>query len=220
MTREQMDFLHGLIAEGLSLSGSKVVWANQNMPRLKKPFATLQLFAVRHETSEELRIKGPGRYNVVVPTTATLSVQYFGEDALTHIETMLRSFDRPTVVDRCFAEKVAVYDAESTTDLSDLLEGQTWEERAGVDLHIRYNSEVEDNPGYIESLVIEADVEKHLPKDEDASLPDINIPDSGDSDSSSASGDSSSASDSGESGQDEKEYYVDTVEVDGTLTNK
>lgn len=43
MTREQMDFLHGIIAELLALPGKRVVWAQQNMPRLCCPFATLQL---------------------------------------------------------------------------------------------------------------------------------------------------------------------------------
>ena len=98
--------------------------------------------------------------------TCTLAVQYFGEDAASHLETMTTGFSRPTIVDRCFSAKVAVYDTEGTTDLSGLLEGQTWEERAAVDLHIRYNSEVDDAPGYIESVVIEADIEKHLPQDD------------------------------------------------------
>ena len=125
MTREQMDFLHGIIAELLALPGKRVVWAHQNMPRLCRPFATLQLFGERYEKSEELRPTGPGQYKVVVPMTCTLAVQYFGADAASHLEAMTTGLSRPTIVDRCFAAKVAVYDAEGTTDLSGLGTGGT-----------------------------------------------------------------------------------------------
>lgn len=212
MTREQMDFLHGIIAELLALPGKRVVWAQQNMPRLCRPFATLQLFGKRYEKSEELRPTGPGQYKVVVPMTCTLAVQYFGEDAASHLEAMTTGLSRPTIVDRCFAAKVAVYDAEGTTDLSGLLEGQTWEERAAVDLHVRYNSEVEDTPGYIESVVIEADIEKHLPQDTVIEPNPDERPETGTGD-----GEGASSGSGGEpsSPADETEYYIDTVQVDG-----
>lgn len=212
MTREQMDFLHGIIAELLALPGKRVVWAQQNMPRLCRPFATLQLFSKRYEKSEELRPTGPGQYKVVVPMTCTLAVQYFGEDAASHLEAMTTGLSRPTIVDRCFAAKVAVYDAEGTTDLSGLLEGQTWEERAAVDLHVRYNSEVDDTPGYIESVVIEADIEKHLPQDTVIEPNPDERPETGTGD-----GEGASSGSGGEpsSPADETEYYIDTVQVDG-----
>lgn len=212
MTREQMDFLHGIIAELLALPGKQVVWAQQNMPRLCRPFATLQLFGKRYEKSEELRPTGPGQYKVVVPMTCTLSVQYFGADAASHLEAMTTGLSRPTIVDRCFAAKVAVYDAEGTTDLSGLLEGQTWEERAAVDLHVRFNSEVEDAPGYIESVVIESDIEKHLPQDTVIETNPDERPETGTGD-----GEGASSGSGGEpsSPADETKYYIDTVQVDG-----
>lgn len=212
MTREQMDFLHGIIAELLALPGKRVVWAQKNMPRLCRPFATLQLFGERYEKSEELRPTGPGQYKVVVPMTCTLAVQYFGEDAASHLEAMTTGLSRPTIVDRCFAAKVAVYDAEGTTDLSGLLEGQTWEERAAVDLHVRYNSEVDDTPGYIESVVIEADIEKHLTQDTVIEPNPDERPETGTGD-----GEGASSGSGGEpsSPADETEYYIDTVQVDG-----
>lgn len=219
MTREQMDFLHGIIAELLALPGKRVVWAQQNMPRLCRPFATLQLFGKRYEKSEELRPTGPGQYKVVVPMTCTLAVQYFGANAVSHLETMTTGFSRPTIVDRCFAAKVAIYDAEGTTDLSGLLEGQTWEERAAVDLHVRYNSEVEDTPGYIESVVIESDIEKHLPQD---TVIETNTDTgehleagAGDKDEASSKSDGVSSPPADEGKPDETEYYIDTVQVDG-----
>lgn len=181
-TREKMDFLHGIIAELLGLPGKSVVWAHQNMPRIKRPFATLQLYGVHGEASEELRPTDPGHYDVRVPTSATLSVQYFGPDALAHLETLARGFERPTIADRCFAAAVVVYDTNNITDLSALLESQTWDERANIDLYIRYNHDVEDEPGYIESVVIESQLSKNEPDT-------TTIPPDPDSSGSSGSGD-------------------------------
>ena len=209
-TREKMDFLHGIIAELLGLPGKSVVWAHQNMPRIKRPFATLQLHG---EASEELRPTDPGHYDVRVPTSATLSVQYFGPDALAHLETLARGFERPTIADRCFAAAVVVYDTNNITDLSALLESQTWDERANIDLYIRYNHDVDDAPGYIESVVIESQLSKSepdtttIPSDPDSSG------DSGSGDTGTDTGNTSSGS---ISESDTHDYYIDVVEIDGT----
>lgn len=213
-TREKMDFLHGIIAELLGLPGKSVVWAHQNMPRIKRPFATLQLYGVHGEASEELRPTAPGHYDVRVPTSATLSVQYFGPDALEHLETLARGFERPTITDRCFAAAVVVYDTNNITDLSALLESQAWDERANIDLYIRYNHDVEDEPGYIESVVIESQLPKSQP-DTTTSIP--SAPDSsGSSGSGDMGADTGNTSSGSTSEPDTHDYYIDAVEIDGT----
>ncbi|WP_279018567.1 phage neck terminator protein [Megasphaera elsdenii] len=212
-TRDKMDFLHGIIAELLGLPGKQVVWVNQNMPRIKRPFATLQFYGIHGEASEELRPSGPGKYDVRVPTSATLAVQYFGPDALEHLETLARGFERPTIADRCFAAAVVVYDTNNITDLSALLESQAWDERANIDLYIRYNHDVDDAPGYIESVVIESQLSKSepdtttIPSDPDSSG------DSGSGDTGTDTGNTSSGS---ISKSDTHDYYIDVVEIDGT----
>ena len=112
-----------------------------------------------------------------------------------------------------FAAAVVVYDTNNITDLSALLESQTWDERANIDLYIRYNHDVDDEPGYIESVAIES----QLPK----SQPDTTtIPSDPDSPGSSGSGDT--GPDTGNTGSgsttepDTHDYYIDTVKVDGT----
>ena len=212
-TRDKMDVLHGIIAELLGRPGKQVVWVNQNMPRIKRPFATLQFYGIHGEASEELRPSGPGKYDVRVPTSATLAVQYFGPDALEHLETLARGFERPTIADRCFAAAVVVYDTNNITDLSALLESQTWDERANIDLYIRYNHDVDDDPGYIESVVIESQLSKSEP--DTTTIPS-------DPDSSGDSGSGDTGPDAGNTGSgsttepDTHDYYIDTVEVDGT----
>lgn len=212
-TRDKMDFLHGIIAELLGLPGKQVVWVNQNMPRIKRPFATLQFYGVHGEASEELRPTDPGHYDVRVPTSATLSVQYFGPDALAHLETLAHGFERPTIADRCFAAAVVVYDTNNITDLSALLESQTWDERANIDLYIRYNHDVDDAPGYIESVVIESQLSKSEP--DTTTIP--SDPDSsGDSGSGDMGTDTGNTSSGSTSEPDTHDYYIDAVEIDGT----
>ena len=107
-----------------------------------------------------------------------------------------------------------MYDTNNITDLSALLESQTWDERANIDLYIRYNHDVEDEPGYIESVVIESQLPKSQPD-----TPTI-IPSEPDSSVSSGSGDT--GADTGNTSSeitsepDTHDYYIDTVEVDGT----
>ena len=67
MTDDTLNFLHSLVAELLGLSGNKVIWVRQNNPRLAKPFATLQLFGLNHEASEDVLPNGDGKYLVIVP---------------------------------------------------------------------------------------------------------------------------------------------------------
>ena len=158
MQAAQKKFLHDLAAELLGIAGNKVVWVNQNMPRIQKPYATLHLYSQQAEVQEDLRKTGkPGIVNVLVPTTAKLEVQLFGmngENTAGELETLIRKLELPSVVDQCFAARVAFYDAGPVQDITALLDGQTFEPRASVDLSIRYNSMITDDVGYIEEVDI------------------------------------------------------------------
>ena len=98
MTNEQKNTLHALIAELLGLAGSKVIWTGQNMPRLKRPFATMQIISERHEVREDYKPAGAGVYDVIVPCIAMVSVQYYGDDALDKVADMVRGLERYTIV--------------------------------------------------------------------------------------------------------------------------
>lgn len=160
MTSDKRRFIHDILATLLELPGSSVIWQHQNrMPKQKRPYATLRIYSAVHEVSPELRrTDKPGTLNVFVPTTATVEVQVFDagdSTAYDRIEQMIRGLERPTIVDKCVSARVAFFDAENTVDLTALQENQTWESRAAVDLHIRYNSEVMDTPGYIDAVKID-----------------------------------------------------------------
>lgn len=155
MKNEQKKFIHDLIAELLGLTGNRCVWANQNMPSLKSPFATLRLYDIAREAQEELRPSGiEGKTCIFVPLTVWLEVQYFGVDAFAKINSLCRLLECPSVVDRTFNARLAFFDATAIHDLTFAIDGQTFEERAAVDLHIRFNSAILDDTGVIDEVDI------------------------------------------------------------------
>ena len=70
-------FLKNLIQDELGVS---VQWANQNLPKQARPFATLRLYGSKEAAHAEIRPSGKadGSWLVVTPTEAVLEVQLFG----------------------------------------------------------------------------------------------------------------------------------------------
>ena len=155
-------FLHDLIAEGLGLAKTKVIWEFPNAPRPSKPYATLQVFGEVREGQENIRKTNEvGIYNVVVPVTQTLRVQYFGlqnEDVTEVLNHLARLMETPTYADKCFGNSVAIYDASSVQDLTEIME-QSVDVRASIDFFVRTTSEVLDNTSVIEKVKVDENIE-------------------------------------------------------------
>jgi hypothetical protein len=155
-------FVHDLIAEGLDLPRSKVIWYYPNAPRPQKPYATLQCFAEVGESQEDIvKTNTTGIYNFVVPVTATLRVQLYGTqgtDVCEQLNVLARRMETDTYSDKCFANNVAFYDAESVQDLTEVLE-QSVDVRASIDFHIRTNSEILDDLSVIEQVEVDESIE-------------------------------------------------------------
>lgn len=139
--------IRNLLIAVTELPPDKVYWANQNMPKAKVPFLTLQLGSPRKQALEELRQEN-GTTQVVTPMSAVLSLQYFGKPgtfAVDVLEELLHEIGRPTVVDECSKLGFAFYDAEPVIDVTALLgNGQEFEPRAALDLQVGYMGDVTD----------------------------------------------------------------------------
>ena len=154
-------FVHDLIAEGLNLPKSKVIWYYPNAPRPAKPYATLECFAEVGEAQEDI-VKTPttGIYNFVVPVSATLRVQLYGnqgDDVCEQLNVLARRLETDTFSDKCFANKVAFYNAESVQDLTEVME-QSVDVRASIDFFLRTNSEILDDLSVIEQVEVEENI--------------------------------------------------------------
>ena len=154
-------FVHDLIAEGLNLPKSKVIWYYPNAPRPAKPYATLECFAEVGEAQEDI-VKTPttGVYNFVVPVSATLRVQLYGnqgDDVCEQLNVLARRLETDTFADKCFANKVAFYNAESVQDLSEVYE-QSVDVRASIDFFVRTTSEILDDLSVIEQVEVDESI--------------------------------------------------------------
>ena len=154
-------FVHDLIAEGLNLPKSKVIWYYPNAPRPAKPYATLECFAEVGEAQEDI-VKTPttGIYNFVVPVSATLRVQLYGnqgDDVCEQLNVLARRMETDTFADKCFANKVAFYNAESVQDLTEVME-QSVDVRASIDFFLRTTSEILDDLSVIEQVEVEENI--------------------------------------------------------------
>ena len=161
MNSASRKFVHDLIAEGLNLPKSKVIWYMPNAPRPAKPYATLECFAEVGEAQEDI-VKTPttGVYNFVVPVSATLRVQLYGnqgDDVCEQLNVLARRMETDTFADKCFANKVAFYNAESVQDLTEVME-QSVDVRASIDFFLRTNSEILDDLSVIEQVEVEENI--------------------------------------------------------------
>lgn len=154
-------FVHDLIAEGLDLPKSRVIWYFPNAPRPAKPYATLEIFAEVGESQEDV-VKTPatGVYNFIVPVSATLRVQLYGTqgmDVCEALNVLARRLETDTYSDKCFANHVAFYNVESVQDLTEVFE-QSAEARASVDFFVRTNSEILDDLSVIEQVEVDESI--------------------------------------------------------------
>ena len=153
--------MHDLIAEGLGLPKSKVIWYFPDAPRPQKPYATLECFAEVGESQEDI-VKTPttGVYNFVVPVTSTLRVQLYGnkgDDVCEMLNVLARRMETDTFADKCFANKVAFYNAESVQDLTEVME-QSVDVRASIDFFVRTTSEILDDLSVIEQVEVDESI--------------------------------------------------------------
>lgn len=163
--KELRRFLRSLMIDLLGIDAQSVYWANQSAPKGALPVTTLRLYSIAQEAMAEDRgVDEADRLDLQLPQAAVLEVQIFDEsggDPVGRLETLLLKLETPTVADRCHAAGVAFFAAEPVLDITGLLaDGKTYEPRAAVDLHIRFNGRIKDSPGTIEKVEITAKAKK------------------------------------------------------------
>lgn len=151
MTKAEIKaFIVSLIAE---LTATKCIWDKQNAPKPANPYISLNLSPER-DLGNELRRRGDGSgiLDVIGRKETTLSVNAFGNGSTEKMNALWLSLCRPTIVDRCLIKKVAFVRAEDVQDLTQLIDGRSWEERANRDLIVTYSTSTTDDPGYITTV--------------------------------------------------------------------
>lgn len=143
-------FIQAIITESL---GCTTIWANQNDPKPAKPFATLRLYDLRGVGMyDEKPTATAGEVEVKGNFETTLEVLYLGTNAEQNLIELKQGLKKPTVVDRCFGAGVAFFDAQRVQDLTVALDAANYEEKASINLSLRYVDSIIDNPGYISQV--------------------------------------------------------------------
>ena len=162
MITTKKKFVHDLIAELLGFQNNKVVWYFPNAPAPSRPYATLQIFAEYGESQEDiLKTSTTGVYNIVVPVACTLRVNLYGShgnDVCESLNVLARKLEMPTNADKCFANGVAFFDAESVVDLTEVLDDANAMPRASIDFHVRTTSEILDDLSVIEQVEVDENI--------------------------------------------------------------
>ena len=163
MITTKKKFVHDLIAELLGLYNSQVIWYFPNAPAPSRPYATLQIFAEVAEAQENIRkTSTTGIYNIVVPVACTLRVNLYkaqGNDVCEDLNVLARKLEMPTNADKCFANGVAFFGAESVVDLTEVLDDANAMPRASIDFHVRTTSEILDDLSVIEQVEVDEKIE-------------------------------------------------------------
>lgn len=138
-------------------------FANQKMPiNVPRPFATIRIGQLQPVSSQHLQEINDTTNLALLSdhVQATVSINYFGENALGELAKAFHSLALPQSIDLFSAGGVAVGQRFQIQDLSQFLDTEI-EERAAFDFYIRFKTLSEADLGLIETVeitgVIDAD---------------------------------------------------------------
>ena len=167
MVTETRKFLHDTIADLLGLEKKAVIWNRQNGYKQNPPLVTLMAYSEQGEAmADMLPTETAGEYDLKTPAQFVLEVQYFGDKGtfpVDELSSLVRQWDRPTILDLTQNAGVAFLFADPIQDLTGL-EGndQVYEPRAAVDLHFRYTAVMDDEPGYIDTVEVHGETPRDM----------------------------------------------------------
>lgn len=153
--------------------GETVIFANQDATQPGKPFWTF--FRQTQATlglTDYGDVDDNGIQDIRQTNQTTVNIQRFSDKRGSSLEAMEQfKFDlkKPSVRDLFTAQKINVYDTGDVQDVTGLLDGNKYEDRASLDIFLAYRSTDTDDVGLIETVEIDADYEN----DEDATIETI-----------------------------------------------
>ncbi len=138
-----------------SMLGITTIWDKPNAPRPALPYATLNISGGgRKEGEPEERYKELDTWTYPHRKVLTLTVNIFAEEGhLAYGDDLVNSLSLPTVQDTLRAAGFAIRGSSDVMDISRLLDTK-YELRAGVDIFLAYETDVDDVPGEIHRATV------------------------------------------------------------------
>lgn len=137
----------------------QVVWETPNVPRPKTPHASLNFIAgpvkighdgLKHLTGEDFEVRGQ--------RTMTLNIQVHGPNAFEPMLGIHASMDNPVVLEALRKAGIAIWTEGAVSDVSLEVESGI-EDRFSMDVIIGVASNITVQPGYIDKVEAEGNVE-------------------------------------------------------------
>lgn len=145
------------------LANVPVIWANQNGPRPARPYVALRVTAITptgHDGYTE--IDGEGDRELYGHRDLSIDAQAFSAPGVnlapTYLSALRLSLGRQCVKDAFEAAGIAIVDALPLLDLS-LLRNPEFEGRAQMPFRFRIVEAMEDTPGWVDAVAIDAEFE-------------------------------------------------------------
>jgi len=147
------------IATTESPSAATVIFADQNSPRPSDPYAVIRIGTISQLGQDELREIDP---DTLLATTggqrrATISVDYFGSNALENIMKASNSLEKWSLVDTFNTAGIAFIEKNDIQNLTAMLETK-YQQRANFDFFIGFAENVEEDLGIIEEVELTGNV--------------------------------------------------------------
>lgn len=141
------------------LSDRPFIRAYENGREPEKPFFTYDLkFEQTPTHSHYSPLDAQGKQTVKTHVDAVLELSYFGENSLSTMRDLCMRLSTPSCRERWLNDGVALIRIGRITHLAFLNEQHEYEDRAMVELEIRYVASVQDIVGIIEQVEVTANI--------------------------------------------------------------
>lgn len=131
-----------------------IIRAKQNMAVQYENYIVIDLLG-------ETPLGNMGKWNlkqehisVIGLVQTTLNIQSFGKGSVERLSILQGRIELPSVVDRFYLANIAVNRTSTVNDITGLLDGTNYQERASIDLTISYDRSMVDNPGWFDRVAI------------------------------------------------------------------
>lgn len=144
--------LYGLIQP---LINETTIWLDQSAPRPALPYVGIRLNAAARVNQDHYSDSDDdGVITIAGDREYTLNVLRYGPDSVETLNTLANKLRRVTVIDDFMAKGIAVVDtAGPVNDVSFSQDGVKYEPRAAVDFRLRIKTSIDDDVGYIDSVI-------------------------------------------------------------------
>lgn len=151
-------FKENLYAAMKPLFPETLIWADMSSPTPARPYSVMRVQSVKTlNMDHHSDVNSNGLISVTGDREFTLNIQRFQdykapEDVTSHLQAVVDKLRLRSHIDRLLSKGLAAYHSHAVQNISGLLDNTQIENRAMVDILVRYRSTQLDDVGLIETV--------------------------------------------------------------------